>query len=476
MMILSPSFTGAVPAPAGSWRPFSDESPWNMIIENAPLQRAGTLRGYETHDSDTYIRFLDEKATFSTIATDRWSIATYFVDGTTPGVNVEFTGEDDYSADFLHSMNPVPIPATAVSDPGETNHYPPLLSDIIPDRDLADAEMCIIDLSTGYAYDFWHIAKDTAGAWRATAGGKISINGDGVITPALFQTYPFARGTAVPLLAGMILRNEVAAGEIRHALAISIPPSRNQKDFYVWPGFLTDGRTDDSRALPEGARLRLKWSEREIEARYAAGELTSTGRIIARALRRYGAINIDNGGGHFGFFAQNYSDVSGSRNAEPDNWGGLLNMDADGYADDVATIRASDFELIAFEYGCDKVEIGINVNGVEDSITVGQGELLKVRVSLDPGNREGELADWWVAADSPFGLYWFTLEGGWQKSDEALRAYGGVLFSLSSYTVFQDTMLPPGSYTFYFGVDLLRNRTLDLGQIYYGRVRVGINQ
>lgn len=339
-------------APAGSWRPFSDNSPWNMTIENVPLQTAGTLRGFTTHDSDTYIQFLDEVAVRSTINIARWSIPVYFIDNTTPRVTVEFTNEFPYDPYFLDSMNPVPIPFNAVSDPGETGHYPPLLSDIVPDRNLADAHLCIIDLATGYEYGFWHMAKDTFGTWYASVGGKISINGNGVFTETELLTTNFARGTAVPLSAGLIWRNEVAAGEIRHALAMSLPTSRNQRDFYVWPGLETDGFSSDTRALPEGARLRLRWTEQEVEDRYQSGQLSSTGRIIALALRRYGAFDVDNGGDdRLVFYGQNFSDTSGSHNAGQGNWFGLLNMDAEGFANDIEMIRGSDFEVIQFEYG-----------------------------------------------------------------------------------------------------------------------------
>ena len=355
--------TSTSEAPEGSWRPFTDDSPWNMTIDNAPLQTAGTLRGFTTYDSDTYIQFLDEVAVRSSISTARWSIPVYFVDSTTtPSVTVEFTNELPYDSYFLDYMNPVPIPLDAVSDPGETGHYPPLLSDIVPDLGFTDAHLCIIDLANGFEYGFWHMAKDTFGTWRASTGGKISINGKGVFNEADLLTNNFARGTAVPLSAGLIWRNEVAAGEIRHALAMSLPTSRNQRDFYVWPGLETDGFSSDSRAFPEGARLRLKWTEQEIENRYQSGKLSNTGRIIALALRRYGAFDVDNGGDDIlGFYGQNFSDTSGSHNAEQGNWLGLLNMDAEGFANDIEVIRASDFEVIQFEYG--KIDTTTTITG-----------------------------------------------------------------------------------------------------------------
>jgi hypothetical protein len=59
----------------------------------------------------------------------------------------------------------------------------------------------------------------------------------------------------------------------------------------------------------------------------------------------------------------------------------------------------------------------IKANGSDGPIVINQGGLLTLTVSLDPGSHDGDNADWWVAATSPFGLYWFTLHSGWISSD-----------------------------------------------------------
>ncbi|MBI2565605.1 MAG: hypothetical protein HYV63_01055 [Candidatus Schekmanbacteria bacterium] len=340
--------------PPAGFRLFAPNGPWNLRADEAPLQRAGDYEGTPTHDSAAYIDFLDEVVQETVIATSRWSLPLHFVDSrVTPGMTVGFTGEEGYDSGFLIRLNPVPIPAEAVSDPGETNHYPPSLSDIVPDRDLTDAHLCIIDVNRQVEYDFWHLVKDASGQWVASAGTSISTTGSGVIAdvpPDEFLDY--ARGTAVPLAAGVILRQELAAGDIAHALLVTIPSSRNREGFYVWPGLRTDGYASDSRALPEGARLRLRWTEAEIEVRFQAGEISAAGRTIALALRRFGAYVVDNGGEtHFGLQAQNISDVSGDHNHDAGSYGELLDLDEDGYASDLWMMRARDFEVVAFGYG-----------------------------------------------------------------------------------------------------------------------------
>ncbi len=341
-------FAGAPPAP---WRPFSDNSPWNSNIESAPLQKAGTVREWATLDSDDYIKRLDKFAASSTIAVAKWSQPLYFVDpDMVEKTDVLFSGEDGYIAEFLGSMNPVPIPPGAVADPGDTGHYPPLLSDIIPDRDRTDSHLCVVDIKNMKEYDFWHMAIDPDGNLVATEGAVTDIAGDGLFVADGDRWVHYARGTAVPLLAGLIRKAELESGEIRHALSMSIPDSANRARFYVWPALFTDGRDENEDSIPEGARLRLKWSEQEIEDKFLRGELSRTGKTIATALRKYGAINVDNGGDrHLTFYAQNFSSVTGNHNRE--EYGALITFDDEDYGIDIEQIRAADFEVIQFEYG-----------------------------------------------------------------------------------------------------------------------------
>jgi murein tripeptide amidase MpaA len=116
----------------------------------------------------------------------------------------------------------------------------------------------------------------------------------------------------------------------------------------------------------------------------------------------------------------------------------------------------------------------IKANGSDGPITILQGTPLNVTIALDLGGYTGVDADWWVMVASPFGRYWYTLDRGWVRSYDPIRAYGGPLFNLSPYDVLNDTDLPIGEYTFYFGVDLRMNGSFNIDQLYYDRVDVDI--
>lgn len=108
----------------------------------------------------------------------------------------------------------------------------------------------------------------------------------------------------------------------------------------------------------------------------------------------------------------------------------------------------------------------IRGNGAGYPIAVARHEPLTLTVSLEPGVQEGQYADWWVAATTPAGLYWFTLDSGWLRSDEPISVGSGPLLRLASYTIFEG-VLNPGQYTVYFGIDTLSNGGLDLDALYF---------
>ena len=77
-------------------------------------------------------------------------------------------------------------------------------------------------------------------------------------------------------------------------------------------------------------------------------------------------------------------------------------------------------------------------------------------------------------AKTPFGRYWYIPKRRWVKSDPPIRVYGGPLFDLPPFEVLNISGLPVGPYTFYFGVDLLMNGSLDLSELHFDSVDVTI--
>ncbi len=115
----------------------------------------------------------------------------------------------------------------------------------------------------------------------------------------------------------------------------------------------------------------------------------------------------------------------------------------------------------------------IKANGSDGPITIATADNLTVTIDLDPGSYNGEDADWWIVADTSFGLYRYDVgSDSWVPG--VTVTYMGPLFDLSPFEVLNTSGLPTGPYTFYFGVDMLMNGAIDMGNMYSDSIEVEI--
>lgn len=191
-----------------------------------------------------------------------WSIPVYYVDAGTPRHDVTMTQSWAPKQKLLN----VPIPDGARPDPE------------------ADASLCLVDLTAGCEWDLWE-TKQSGGAWSAGWANAISITGSGIYPRGLS-----ARGSGFALLAGLIFPDELAAGEIPHALVFSFDHTKAGGP--VAPATESDGESTRADAIPEGALLQLD-PNLDLETL----GLAPYQRTIARALQVYGMYLVDNGGG-----------------------------------------------------------------------------------------------------------------------------------------------------------------------------------
>ncbi|MBU4449604.1 MAG: hypothetical protein KKD99_13540, partial [Proteobacteria bacterium] len=113
-----------------------------------------------------------------------------------------------------------------------------------------------------------------------------------------------------------------------------------------------------------------------------------------------------------------------------------------------------------------KVGPVVTVNQSDGPVTVQRGNEVAVAVEMClPGNKLGMEADWWVAALTPAGWYYFGPDFKWHPENDSAKwfpACQGALGDLNSRAVLQSATLSAGDYTFYFGVDE-RNGKMDDG-------------
>jgi hypothetical protein len=271
---------------SGSWRPFSDGSPWNTPIGPTPELEA---------DSAALIEDLKNCSPWGPhldINIDGYSVPLYWADASTPKVEVKctyggygFPGDNGFDASAL-----VPIPPGAEPDP-ESDHH-----------------LLILDRDTQLEWGMWNVTHDANG-WTCGLGATMDLTGTGVRPIAegnpTWYTSAGPRACGFPLVAGLIRPDEVEAGEIRHALVLAYRHIR--AGWYTPPASTGQARVGDdaikTRGIPCGGRVQLDPS---IDLDTLG--LDDAGKVIARALQVYGAY-VGDYSGAISLYADNSPDA-----------------------------------------------------------------------------------------------------------------------------------------------------------------------
>ncbi len=255
------------------WRPFSPDSPWNQRIapDAAADPASAALIADFASRGPLHINIKD------------WSIPVYFVDADrTPRHDVADSRPGVYGKGFEFPRH-IPIPDGAIASP--------------PAAD-GDNHLCIIDRTQHLEWDLWLAKQDAAGKWSTGLGAVVDLGGTGVSAPWFAVARELdahrSRASGFPLVAGLMLPEEIKAGRIDHALVFAYDHCRT--GFFVPPAStaqVTVPGTTFRFGIPMGGRIQLDpaW---DIEH----SGLSAAGKIIARALQEYGAYCGDYAGGN----------------------------------------------------------------------------------------------------------------------------------------------------------------------------------
>lgn len=256
-------------------RPFASTSPWNSDVAGDPvdpdsraMMRRAQLRLATVEEPDGTIRTETRKITVGlTVNVTRWTVPVFSDNqpGAVSRVTVcrQFSCGDD-------ATSAITIPADACPDP----RY--------------DGWMTALDGDARIAYDFWRARCEADGSISYHYVKAWELDGPGYQEPGGVS----ARGSGLPLFAGLITPEEIEAGRIDHALAISVPGAAQRR--YVQPASRTDGN-GALGSVPLGARLRLRpGAERLLTRTFVRnGTERETASTIIAALEHYGAIIVD---------------------------------------------------------------------------------------------------------------------------------------------------------------------------------------
>jgi hypothetical protein len=265
-------------APSGApHRFFADDSYWNQPIPADAEVDPRTAQWIKLLESEpTRQNFL--------VNCDQWTIPVYEVNRDTPRVKIGLlplspADQVHWHTDRTHfghgqGFDLVPLPKTATPDPQQDSH------------------LAVVDWEQNLVWDMWALSRNPDGSWKSATGMVYPANGPGVFSTAALgvkdgESVHFhgpSRAAGVPAVAGLILYDEVAAGEIRHKVAAASRFCAYQE--FVFPAAWTDGFTEGG--IPEGTLIQL-----DPALDLSQFKLTREERIVCVALQRYGMVLVD---------------------------------------------------------------------------------------------------------------------------------------------------------------------------------------
>jgi hypothetical protein len=159
-----------------------------------------------------------------------------------------------------------------------------------------DGHLCIIDPFKMLAWEMsWFRGIQSDDTILCSTFNIWDLMGSGAGDPdeGTRWTARGGRGSGFPEIAGLIRPEELAAGEIRHALAFIFSKNRSS-EMVNPPAARTDGRYSGSQYPAEGMLFQLDPALTDSD--FNGWGLTREAKIVARALQAYGMYDSDNGG------------------------------------------------------------------------------------------------------------------------------------------------------------------------------------
>src|SRR5512139_1526841 len=178
-------------------------------------------------------------------------------------VTFEYASESD--------PGPYPIPPDAAIEGGPQSE--------------GDRHILVVDRDNCMLYELYAAYPQDNGTWQAGSGAIFDLRSN-ALRPS---TWTSADAAGLPVLPGLVRYDEVASGEIRHAIRFTAPKTRKA---YVWPARHYASSLTSLTYPPMGQRFRLK-------AGFDVSGFSQEVQVILRALKTYGVILADNGSAWF---------------------------------------------------------------------------------------------------------------------------------------------------------------------------------
>jgi hypothetical protein len=144
---------------------------------------------------------------------------------------------------------------------------------------VGDAHCIAVDVLNGLLYETYQMNLSTT-PWSAANGAIFDLNSNALRRDG----WTSGDAAGLPIFPGLLRYEEIVAGEIKHALRVTVPNSQNA---YLYPARHQAGSANAAYP-PMGLRLRLK-------AGVDLSGYSGAPLIVMTALKKYGLIVADNG-------------------------------------------------------------------------------------------------------------------------------------------------------------------------------------
>jgi len=183
------------------------------------------------------------------------------VPGSQPKVPITFEYDDE------SDPGPYPIPPNPLIEGGN--------------QSAGDRHILVLDTDNCILYETFSTYPDESGGWDAGSGAIFHLSQND-LRPL---TWTSADAAGLPILTGLVRYDEVASGELTHAIRFTASDTRMA---FVWPARHYASNLTGLQYPPMGQRFRLK-------ATFDESGFSSHVQVILRAMKRYGLILADNG-------------------------------------------------------------------------------------------------------------------------------------------------------------------------------------
>ncbi|EMK17242.1 hypothetical protein [Leptospira kirschneri] len=243
----------------GNCEVFPANNIWNTPVDTLPLHPL----------SESYVRSIGAqkklKADFGSGLWEGMPIGIPFILTSSANpvpVSFEYTEESE--------PGPYPIPHNAPIEGGETSD--------------GDRHVLVVEQKTCKLYELYS-ARKKGKSWTAISGAVFDLKSN-QLRPANWTS---ADAAGLPILPGLVRYEEIASGEIKHAIRFT---AKKTQKAYLWPARHYASKITDKNVPPMGTRFRLK-------ASFNIDGFSKENQVILRALKKYGMILADNGSDWF---------------------------------------------------------------------------------------------------------------------------------------------------------------------------------